>query len=230
MNQILTTKQVKQKKPTDIKTVKRFFAISLIIFGICLLTSGSYAMYKSLSSKNQQKTDKQQVANKEPENENAKLQIDLTQDGTNVVATLIGEKEIDYVTYKWDDEDETRENIGDVSGKISVEIPAGEHTLSVTAVDVKNNTATKVIKTKGYTKPKIETSQEGKEVFITISDEFGLEKIELKLNQEEASIIDAQGAKEKKFKCPLESGENTLEVTAYNQNGYKETSKTEFSN
>lgn len=233
MNQILATKPVRQKKPTNIKTVQVFFAISIIIFGICLITSGSYAMYKSMSLKNTgaSKTLSSEQTTQEytpVEDDNSQIQIELSSEGTNVLASINGEKEISFVTYKWDDEEENRKDIGGVSGEITIEIPKGEHKLSVTAVDINNNSSTKTITVKGVTRPTIDLTRNGLELYIHVSDELGLKEIELSLNGEEPVVIDAQGAKEKNFKCPLQDGENKLKVIAHNTEGYTETFENSF--
>ena len=229
MNQILTTKQVKSKKPTNIKSVMAFFAISIILFGIFLITSGSYAIYKSISSKNTGKLSvPTQEQNSIDDTEDDKIEINLSNEGTNVLASVSAKTEISYITYRWDDEDETREEIGGLSGEITIEIPSGEHTLTVNAVDVKNNSSEKTIKVRGITRPTIDLTKNGLDLYIHISDELGLKTIELSLNDEEPFVVDVQGAKEKDFKCPLQEGENRLKVTAHNIDGYTETFENSF--
>ena len=53
MNQILSVEQPVKKKrktknsgPIEIEKIVRFFAIAMIIFGIVIISSASYAMYK----------------------------------------------------------------------------------------------------------------------------------------------------------------------------------------
>ena len=53
MNQILSVEQPVEKKrktknsgPIEIEKIVRFFAIAMIIFGIVIISSASYAMYK----------------------------------------------------------------------------------------------------------------------------------------------------------------------------------------
>lgn len=222
MNQILTTKQIKPRKNVQLKTVKLFFGICIIIFGICLVTSGSYAIFtnksENVSAKNGANT------NTAIETKNEEIQIRLSVDGANIKATVVGETEISYVTYKWDDEEETRKDINGVSEDVSIEIPEGEHTLTITAVDINNNTETKEQTVRGVTKPKLEVThdKEHSEFVIKSSDEIGLDKFEFILNGQPYRYR-VEGEKEKEFRYPLIEGDNTLEVTAYNTEGATET-------
>ncbi|MBR3249666.1 MAG: hypothetical protein IKF83_03085 [Clostridia bacterium] len=221
MNQILTTKAVRPKKTVPLKTVIVFFGISMIIFGICMVTSGSYAMYKSASTRTSKKTQNTSQNNTTQTSTNSNIQIHLAVEGSNIKATVVGETEIDFVTYKWDEEEETTEAINNVSGEIEIEIPSGEHTLTVTAVDINNNEKTETRPVKGVTKPKLEVTQDGSEFVIDASDEIGLDRFEFILNGK-GYLVRVEGEKEKQFRYPLEEGDNTLEVTAYNTEGATE--------
>lgn len=238
MNQILTTKPVRPKKPTNVKNVIIFFAVSIIIFGICLVTSASYAVFKNISSKSQ-KTQSQSLPVPEQtysddtyydqtEEDDEPIKIELSNEETNVIAKVEGKKDISFVTYKWDNEEENREDIGGLSGEIKIEVPSGEHTLTVTAVDVNNNSKEETTKVIGVTRPTIDLTKNGLDLYIHISDEIGLKEIELSLNGEEPFVVDVQGAKEKDFKCPLVEGENKLKVVAHNVQGYTETFENSF--
>lgn len=221
MNQILATKPVKQSKSVNIKTVVAFFAVSILIFGICLVSSGSYAMYVSLSSK--EKTNNNIPSNTSDDNyvSTPSMQINLSVDGAKIKASIVGESKISFVTYKWDDEDESTEKIDDVTGEVYIDIPEGQHTLTVTAVDVNNNTETEVKEVRGIvndSKPKLEVTQDGSEFVIDSSDEVGLDRFEFILNGQ-GYLVRVEGEKEKQFRYPLQPGDNTLEVTAYNVEG-----------
>ena len=246
MNQILTTKPIKPRKNVNLRTVILFFGICMIIFGICMASSGSYAMFINRSSHKSANTSNN-TNTVEPKNSG--IQIHLSVDGTNIKGTIVGETEISFVTYKWDDNDETREDINNVSGEVTIEIPEGEHTLTVTAIDINNNTKTESKQVKGIvtgnnesnenqsgdsqtennqsnntSKPKLEVKhdEERKEFVIYASDEKGLDKFEFILNGQ-GYLVRVEGEKEKQFRYPLTEGDNTLEVKAYNIDGATET-------
>lgn len=218
MNQILTTKPVKQKKTVGENTVKIFFAISIIIFGICMISSGSYAMYKGKVANNKNTNNNNTVQNTDVEN----IQIHVSNENAIIHATVIGQSEISFVTYYWDEEEEVKVDINNISDNIDIEIPAGEHNLTITAVDINNNSKTLKKKVKGVTKPKLEVVQDGSQFLITASDEIGLDKLTFILNGQ-GYLVRVEGEKEKEFRYNLQPGDNTLEVTAYNVDGVTET-------
>lgn len=221
MNQILATKPAKKQKNVNTSTVKTFFAISIIIFGICMATSGSYAMFKGkIASEN---NNSQSQTNPEiPNSNNENIQISLSNEDDIIHATVIGKSEIAFVTYRWDEEEETKVEINNISDDVEIEIPGGEHTLTVTAVDVDNTSKTLKKKVKGVTKPTLEVVQEGSQFVINASDDIGLEKITFILNGQ-GYLIRGEGVKEKEFRYNFEPGDNNLEVTAYNVEGVTET-------
>lgn len=219
MNQILTTKPVKASKTVNIKTVKIFFAVCLIIFGICMISSGSYAMYKGKVANNNKNDSENNVAQK---SETENIQIHLSNEDAIIHATVIGQNEISFVTYYWDEEEETKVDINNISDDVDIDIPAGEHTLTITAVDINNYSKTLKKKVKGVTKPTLEVVQDGSDFIITSSDEIGLDRFEFILNGQ-GYLVRLNGIKEKEFRYSLEQGDNTLEVKVYNVDGVTET-------
>lgn len=221
MNQILTTKPVKTKKNVGSNTVKTFFAISIIIFGICMISSASYAMYTGKVAN--KKTDNNNNNNNTVQNaEVENIQISVSNEDAIIHATVIGQNEISFVTYCWDEEEEVKVDINNISDNVDIEIPAGEHNLTITAVDIKNNSKTLKKKVKGVTKPTLKVVQDGSQFLITASDEIGLDKLTFILNGQ-GYLVRVEGEKEKEFRYDLQPGDNTLEVTAYNIEGVTET-------
>ena len=304
MNQILSVekkkkKEKKQKQPreprnpyqkADLHTVKLVFAISLIIFGVGLISTGTYAFYKSINepptvavqkpeiniNQNEDNTltinathpngirdlvyswDDGEAIRIEGNNQttvtqtielpggtntlkviateisgesilfekaytsNQGIQIDLKAEDTNIKATITAENEISFITYKWDDGEEVRQDINSTTGEAIIEIPEGLHTLTVIAVDINNETATKTQEVRGVKKPKLEVTQDGDNFNVNVSDENGLDKIEFILNGQ-GYLVRLEGATQRQISYPLEDGENTLEVTVYNSAGVTET-------
>ena len=296
MNQILatmntTTKKNKTKRnsgPADIRTVVRVFAIVMIIFGIFMIGTGSYAIYKDNESKNSAET--KPVITEELNEDGTAVMLTITHDkaidrieyswndgevqtitgngrryieqeieipggtntlhiravdvqgqeistqkeytaeeiinlsisGSNLKITAENETEIAYMTYRWDDEEEQRVDINATTVDQEIEIPMGEHNLTVILVDVNNETITKEQKVKGVTKPTIDIGIDDTKQYylITISDETGLDRVEFVIRGEERTVTVENGETELKYRLKLNDGdENRLEITAYNVDG-----------
>ena len=65
-------------------------------------------------------------------------------DTGKIKITYEGDEQISYMTYRWDEEDETRVDINNTSIDYEIDARRGEHTLTVIVVDVNNKTETKV--------------------------------------------------------------------------------------
>lgn len=154
--------------------------------------------------------------------------IKLAVSGSKLKITAENETEISYMTCRWDDEEEQRIDINSKTVKQEIDIPMGEHNLTVILVDVNNETITKEQKVKGVTKPVIEIgADDTKENYlVTITDETGLDKVEVTLRGESRTVTVEDNAKEVKYRFPLkENDENILEITAYNVDGISDTRK-----
>lgn len=314
MNQILSVeppkkkeKKVKQKNhsvggPIEIRKIVRFFAVFMMIFGMCIIGTGSYSMYQNSQVGNgqanpvisvQEATDSQlkiEVTHSSPlkqvtyrwnsgqsveldangkrsveqtieiptgentlyvhavDNEGREtnhqrtytrqgnIDINFEVDGSNlkVTASSVNGSQLSYMTYRWDEEEEQTVQINNTSTEQLIEIPKGQHTITVSVVDANNNTETKEQEVKGVTKPNVEVTTDGSSNFvIKASDEEGIKRIEIILNETEKSAIDLDKVypdveQRKQFEynqIPIHDGENRLEVTVYNESGVSNTVK-----
>lgn len=304
MNQILSVENNKSRdkkekirgskeprEPIEINKILKFFSIAIIIFGIFMIGTGSYSMYKnsqedlsktkpkihveeiaeaalllkvshnkSLSKVTYSWNDEQsieiecngekeitqeieipigtnilsiyasdingqEVTYKQPYNLKENININIEVEGNNLKVTASGENELSYMTYRWDEEEETKVDINDTKIEQKIEIPVGLHTLTLIVVDSNNQTTTKVQEVKGVTKPKLEVTTDGLNFIIKASDEQGLKRIELIIDETKKYKADLTGRTEFEYKVPLNDGENRIEVTIYNQNDISEKSK-----
>ena len=56
------------------------------------------------------------------------ISIDFELDGNNIKVIANGKNELTYMTYRWDDEEETRIDINNTQIEQDIEIPMGQHT------------------------------------------------------------------------------------------------------
>ena len=289
MNQILSTSNSERNKkggPIEINTIVKFFSIILIIFGVIMISTASYAIYKKSVDKNniptkpsiteEQKDDKtvllkvthdkaidkieyswneqeskiitgngrkyieqeieipggtnklhvsvtdiegQEISNEQTYETEDIIKMEINNGKVKVSAEA--ETEISYMTYRWDEEQEEKVDINATTVEQEIEIPMGEHTLTVILVDENNETITKEQKVKGVVKPKVQVKlDENKENFlITITDDSGLDRVEFVINGENKTIKANESQKEMKIKLPLKDGQNIVEITAYNLDG-----------
>ena len=300
MNQILSVENTKKEKkkrnpnrgPADIESILKFFSIALIVFGIFMVGSGSYSMYKdsqeetasnkptisvatltegqvtltiehsrTLSKVTYKWNDEEEIPidcngkrkveqtieiptgtntlSVYAEDVNGRIStyqksytiqgdisIEFSVDGNNIKITTEGKEELAYLTYRWDEEEETRVDINDVRNETTVEIPKGQHTLTVIAVDINNKTQTEEQEVKGVTKPNLEVTTDGSSNFvIKASDEEGLTRLELIRNETEKYFLNLEGRTELEYNFPIIEGENKLEVIVYNESDVTQTVK-----
>lgn len=149
--------------------------------------------------------------------------ITIAAEGTNIKATFTATNKISYITYRWDEEEEQKVEVGDTIFEQLIEIPQGLHTLTIIAVDINNKTTTKQQEVNGVTKPELTVKTDGQNFIIDAKDDEKLEKVEFILNGQGYRI----NINDKTFNYtyPLQDGENKLEVTVYNSNGLTETFK-----
>lgn len=306
MNQILNVgdnnKKEKEEKesdvPIEIHKILRFFAIAILVFGICMIGTGSYSMYQEAVggtnktkpiiyveqiSKNEitlkathekgleavtydwneegqigvqangqavvqttieiptgtntlriyaKGTNGQEITYEKVYTVESDININIEPEGNNLKVTANGINNLQYMTYRWDDEDETRVDIEGKEVEEIIEIPRGLHKLTVIAVDEKNQTETKEQEVNGVTKPKLEVTTDGSSNFIIkASDEDGIKKVQFIINEEEKYELDLEAQlapedrKEFEYAYPLHDGKNKLEVIVYNNSDITENFK-----
>ena len=132
MNQILSTsmpmdnKKKKEKKvntnPVAIKSILKFFAIAMLIFGIFTIGTGAYAVFKNQSEQHEQ---------------NLEQSISIEdKDEETILLKVVHKKNIAKLEYRWNDEESTVVNGN--NGKYiekQIKVPSGKNTLHVLVVD-----------------------------------------------------------------------------------------------
>ena len=162
------------------------------------------------------------------ENGEDKIYPVITLDVDNVtkklVITVTDETALDFVTYRWNNEEEQRIDVDEDEKKIEfdIEILKGQNDLTIVAVDKNNNTTTEQKNLKGVTKPdvKITVAADKKSADVYCYHENGIEGINVKLNDISQDVpLEEAGAKEAGFQITLVEGENDITVTATSVDG-----------
>lgn len=220
MNQILSTEDLNNKykgtkgNSKDIRTIVKFFAIILILFGIFLIASSSYALYKGGNSSN---VGGQNI--KKPE-------IEVQAKGEKqLILTIMHEDEIREVMYYWNDEEaETITGEGRKYIQTKIEIPKGENILTVQVTDVNGQTAqyTNTYTLNGDIDIKIE--QSGNNVKIKVTGKEQIKNVKYSWDKEETKTVDVND-KDYSFELEVLIGEHELNVTATDVNNNEENKK-----
>ncbi len=290
--------RAKNNGPIEVDSILKFFSIAILVFGIFMVGSGSYSMYKDSAKEAvatkpviyvEQTTEKeillkithdkalskitydwneegatevpcnnkkevetkieiptgtntlkvyasdsngQEIEYKKTYTVEGDITINIEPEGNNLKITANGKNQLQYMTYRWDDGEETKVDINDSQIEQTIEIPKGLHTLTVIVVDKNNKTETEEQEVNGVTKPKLEVTTDGSSNFIIkASDEQGLTKVEFIINETEKYRLDLKGElsledrKVFEYAYPLHEGENKLQVTVYNESNVSETFK-----
>ena len=226
MNQILSTQNVSNKgsnrgtKTKDIKSVIKFFAFMLIIFGIFIIANSVYGMYKNGN-----------IGTEEKAVEKAEIVLENKGDSQIIIKIMQPEHdrvEIDQLSYYWNDETPTVKNGNSRTYmEETIDIPKGENTLTVKLKDVKGQV---VQQSKTYileSNVNIETEQVGNTVKVSVTGNDDLDKVMYKLDSDDEEGATVEG-KECTFNVDLPIGEHKLVITATDVNGIEEEKKATF--
>lgn len=128
------------------------------------------------------------------------------------------ETALDFITIRWNDEDEDTiyadENEKEISTEI--EILKGENDLTVVAVDAAQNTTRENKSFKGLTKPeiKVELVDDGSKINIKAMHENGIKSVKFNFNNTDYNVdIGDENPSQIEFEQPLETGYNRIIIT-----------------
>jgi len=219
MNQILFTEPIKDtSNKSDIKKIIKYFCAFIIILGIAMIGTGTYAFLR--------KDEIQEV----PLNKTIKPQATIQRVDDIIMITVNHNQPISYIEYNWNGEDtytiygNGRSNIAE-----SIELIEGNNVLNVKVKDESNNES-------NYTeefslsvggdieKPSINMEIAGNNIKITATDETEMDNISYYWEDEDETIIEAtEGSKTIEANVEVRKGKNKLTVTAEDTSGNTET-------
>lgn len=159
------------------------------------------------------------------------IELKLTTDN-KIKITVQDETGIQYMNYSWNNDEPKKINADADNNKIieqTVDIPLGQNTLKVEAINEKNITASKELEVKGVKIPTVSFKKQGDVIIIRAEDETGLKVIDYTLNGQQYQIN--YGNKTViEYKQPIQKGENYMEITVENQDGGRTTKKVKIIN
>ena len=224
MNQILATKtdNKKRKKPrmpgksvsSDIAKVTKVFAIGLIIFGGCVIGTGSYALYKE-----------KETTNKTTINEMSKPVISVEAiegDESTILLKTTSNIGIETVVYQWNDGKKT--TLTGNGGKYleqKVQIPSGSNVLNITVVDSQNQESTYSKKYELNSNIKLEAIGNGK-IKIEYAGETEISYLTYRRDDQDENKIDIN-SKTINQEIDTLNGKHTLTIIVVDVNNHTET-------
>lgn len=219
MNQILATdtnkkKANKSRGPKDIKSVSKFFAIVIMIFGTFLIASSSYGLYKSGEEKEEKQTKPTIIIDTKAEDK--------------LLLRIMHDKEIQKVGYYWNEEEpEIIEGKGRTYIEQEITIPGGENILHITAVDIQGqeNHYDKPYETKDIIN--LEVAQGSGKLKITAENENEIKYMTYRWGEEDEVKIDIN-KKEINTEIDIPKGQNTLTIVLVDINNKTITKKQEI--
>ena len=204
MNQILYVGDNKNNGPVAVKSVIKFFAIVIIIFGIILIGEGTYSMYKGI------------VAN----SGNNIPTVYMNRVNDTVVIKAENNIEIAKLIYSWNKGEETVLLPNNKAVEEVVLLPNENSILNVTIVDIKGK-ETKFMQQWNIEGMEIATDDSSRKITIIARDETQIDYLIYKWNNEAETRVN--GTERNKLEIQktidMKLGENKLTVTAVDKNG-----------
>ena len=214
MNQILYVEEKKKNTKLEIKKIIRFFCIAIIIFGIILVSEGSYALYNNL-----QNNEEQVIGN---------ANIYVSQEENEVVIKVSNNIGIEKIVYSWNNETEkTIPCNNSTSIQKNIEMPVGKNVLNLKVYDEKGK-CTQYTQEFALEEIDFVIENNTNTMKIIARDSKELSYITYAWNNDDAITVEANGEKtiEKEIQIPV--GLNTLKVISVNLDGETKVKEQEF--
>lgn len=193
--------------PQNVKSVTRFFAVAIIIFGLLISGNGAYSFV-------QEKNRKDATGNPV---------VSMERYGNSISIKITNEVGISSIMYHWNDSNkissqgrnQTTVTITDII------IPStGENKLKLTVVDSTGNSFNYIKNVEqleqDIIKPEIVLSTSGESVNIVVTDDTALDYVEYRLGNNATEKVEADPNDPSKISIdvPMTQGQKTLRVTA----------------
>ena len=209
MNQILITgeekiKRKKEKKVLPVKVIVSFFAICIIILGICMISCSVYA---------KDKINEVVEANAKPQ-----VEINRNDDDNTIEINVNHVRGITQIAYRWNDEEETvidgnnQKNVSE-----TIDLLGGQNTLTVTVTEENGESVTYEKQYKAGNIPTIKLEAVSNGVQLTSTSESTIKYIVYSWDDgEEQTIEVGDSSYEGIINAP--KGEHMLKITVVDEN------------
>lgn len=209
MNQILITgeekiKRKKEKKVLPVKAIVSFFAICIIILGICMISCSVYA---------KDKINEVVEANAKPQ-----VEINRNDDNNTIEINVNHVRGITQIAYRWNDEEETvidgnnQKNVSE-----TIDLLGGQNTLTVTVTEENGESVTYEKQYKAGNIPTIKLEAVSNGVQLTSTSESTIKYIVYSWDDgEEQKIEVGDSSYEGIINAP--KGEHMLKITVVDEN------------
>jgi len=207
-------KNKSNSNPIEIANIVKFFAIVLIIFGICFIGEGSYAIYKDSKGR---------------DTKNMPI-VNISRVNDTAIITVNAINKIENLKYSWNDAEETKIPIGNTYAEEEILLPIENSILNVWIEEEQGRMIKYqkefMIEGLDITKPTIEIAEENSEgnIRIIATDETEISYITYKVNEEDEVRIDKSELENKtiNYILKLQKGENQIVITAVDVAGNTE--------
>lgn len=223
MNQILSTNDKSGNSILGLKPIIRFFAIIMIIIAFIFIGESGYEIYSSTKQKK----------------EFLRAELETEQFGSVLNLNISSKKMLSRIEYSWNDGNITEiKGIGKATLSVDIEVPPGENSLKVAAIDVEGNktkfekvnvsyTESDIIYERDRTQPEIsiEKSASAKKFVIIVKDNKELDYISYYFDGEQPTVVNAteETKTEIREELPAQKGTKTINVKAVDKAGNEST-------
>lgn len=182
------------------------------------IPSGENTIYLSVIDANGKETKKQETYTVEQ----SKPVIERSLIGNSIKITVTSKVELSYVTCKWNSEEEQKYDMITFEDRKkfekTLEIPKGQNTLKIVAVDINNNQTESSMQMEGVPPANVPVpiARDGYIFFTIISETYNMEMVEFELNGEKQVMNTSTfgTTKEVNWRVKMVEGWNYLKITS----------------
>ena len=164
-----------------------------------------------------------------------KISLDVIKEGEEkgkLKILVTSELPIKYITYRWNEEEETKieteEGEENTSLETNIEVKRGKNSIIVFAEDMEGNNNSVENKYDGRLKPEFEVYREDNRLYMKITHDKGFKKIEFNINGLELTYDETKADYDSEkqtveYYLNLQEGENYVKITAYSNEDTNDT-------